>query len=260
MSKKKQEPKVEKINATPDELSNRDVYVFGRLENEVATPVIRRLLRLTERDSKTPINLYINSAGGNGYNADAIIAIMHSIPPKVNTICLGHALSGACEILASGTGERSAYEFSTLMFHQTIWEAEGDITSLEIQALQGQRFRNAQIELLHRCTGQDRDRIRKDIERDHYLSAPEALEYGIIDKIIRHQSRIPSPRLTLASTSAPKPKIAAKTAATRATVASREKTQTAAKKPAAKAKTTAGGTRARAQGRTAGGKTSTRKK
>ena len=136
MSKRNQaEAKPEKKDV-PDELSNRDVYVFGRLENEVAMPVIRRLLRLTERDSKTPINLYINSAGGNGYNADAIIAIMHSIPPKVNTICLGHALSGACEILASGTGERSAYEFSTLMFHQTIWEAEGDITSLEIQALQ----------------------------------------------------------------------------------------------------------------------------
>jgi ATP-dependent Clp protease protease subunit len=212
MSKKKQEPKAEKRESAPDELSNRDVYVFGRLENEVAMPVIRRLLRLTERDSKTPINLYINSAGGNGYNADAIIAIMHSISPKVNTICLGHALSGACEILASGTGERSAYEFSTLMFHQTIWEAEGDITSLEIQALQGQRFRQAQIELLHRCTGQDRERIRKDIERDYYLSAQEALDYGIVDKIIRHQSRIPSPRLTLASSSAPKPKATTKTA------------------------------------------------
>lgn len=189
MSKRNQaEAKPEK-KEVPDELSNRDVYVFGRLENEVAMPVIRRLLRLTERDSKTPINLYINSAGGNGYNADAIIAIMHSIPPKVNTICLGHALSGACEILASGTGERSAYEFSTLMFHQTIWEAEGDITSLEIQALQGQRFRAAQVELLHRCTGQDRERIRKDIERDYYLSAPEALAYGIIDKMLKHQAR-----------------------------------------------------------------------
>lgn len=189
MSKRNQaEAKPEK-KEVPDELSNRDVYVFGRLENEVAMPVIRRLLRLTERDSKTPINLYINSAGGNGYNADAIIAIMHSIPPKVNTICLGHALSGACEILASGTGERSAYEFSTLMFHQTIWEAEGDITSLEIQALQGQRFRAAQVELLHRCTGQDRERIRKDIERDYYLSAPEALAYGIIDKMLKHQPR-----------------------------------------------------------------------
>ena len=189
MSKRNQaEAKPEKKDV-PDELSNRDVYVFGRLENEVAMPVIRRLLRLTERDSKTPINLYINSAGGNGYNADAIIAIMHSIPPKVNTICLGHALSGACEILASGTGERSAYEFSTLMFHQTIWEAEGDITSLEIQALQGQRFRAAQVELLHRCTGQDRERIRKDIERDYYLSAPEALAYGIIDKMLKHQPR-----------------------------------------------------------------------
>lgn len=215
MSKKNSEAKVEKKETATDELSNRDVYVFGRLENEVATPVIRRLLRLTERDSKTPINLYINSAGGNGYNADAIIAIMHSIPPKVNTICLGHALSGACEILASGTGERSAYEFSTLMFHQTIWEAEGDITSLEIQAAQGQRFRNAQIELLHRCTGQDRERIRKDIERDHYLSAQEALDYGIIDKLIHHQSRKkPSTRLTIASSST-KSKPAAKAASTR---------------------------------------------
>ena len=79
---------------------------------------------------------------------------MQSIEAKVNTICLGHALSGACEILASGTGERSSYEFATLMFHQTLWEADGDITNLEIQAAQGQRFRNAQIEMLSRCTGQ----------------------------------------------------------------------------------------------------------
>jgi len=229
MSKKKAEPKPEKKENTTDELSNRDVYVFGRLENEVAMPVIRRLLRLTERDSETPINLYINSAGGNGYNADAIIAIMHSIPPKVNTICLGHALSGACEILASGTGERSAYEFATLMFHQTIWEAEGDITSLEIQALQGQRFRNAQIELLHRCTGQDKERIRKDIERDYYLSAQEALDYGIVDKIIKHKSRVPSPRLTLASNSAPKPKTGSKAASQRKAAATKSKTATAKK-------------------------------
>src|SRR5271168_3993827 len=83
--------------------SNRRVYLFGRLENEVALPIIKKLLRLNERDPQSPIDLYINSSGGNGYNADCIIAVMHSIEAKVNTICLGHALSGACEILASGT-------------------------------------------------------------------------------------------------------------------------------------------------------------
>lgn len=164
----------------------RNIFVFGRLENEIALPTIKKLLRFNERDPKKPINMYINSAGGNGYNADGIIAVMHSIEAPVNTICLGHALSGACEILASGTGERSAYEFSTLMFHQTLWEAEGDITNLEIQASQGRRFREAQIELLHRCSGQDKARIAKDIERDHYLSTKEALEYGLIDKILPH--------------------------------------------------------------------------
>ncbi len=162
------------------------MFLFGRLENEVAEPIIKRLLRLNERDSVRPIDLYINSAGGNGYNADAIIAVIHSIDSPVNTICLGHALSGACEILASGTGERSAYEFATLMFHQTLWEADGDITNLEIQAVQGQRFREAQIELLHRCTGQDKVKIRRDIERDYYMSAEQAREYGIIDKVIHH--------------------------------------------------------------------------
>lgn len=166
--------------------SLRNVFLFGRLENEVALPVVKRLLRLDQSDGDQPINLYINSAGGNGYNADAIIAVIHSLKAKVHTICLGHALSGACEILASGTGERSAYEFSTLMFHQTLWEADGDITNLEIQAAQGQRFREAQVELLYRCTGQPKTRIRKDIERDFYLSAREALEYGIIDNVIEH--------------------------------------------------------------------------
>lgn len=168
--------------------ANRRVYLFGRLENELVLPVIRRLLKLSDSDPAAPIDLFINSSGGNGYNADAIIAVMHSIKAPVNTICLGHALSGACEILASGTGERSAYEFSTLMFHQTLWEADGDITNLEIQAAQGQRFRSAQVELLHRCTGKEKEEIRKDIERDHYMSANDGLRYGIIDKVIRHSS------------------------------------------------------------------------
>ncbi len=174
--------------AEPSTPKNRRVLLFGRLENEVVTPVIQRILKLNDRDPHKPIDLLINSAGGNGYNADAIIGVMGMISAPVNTICLGHALSGACEILAAGTGKRSAYEFSTLMFHQTLWEADGDITNLEIQAKQGQKFREAQIELLHRCSGQDKKQIRHDIERDHYLSTQEALKYGLIDEIIVHHA------------------------------------------------------------------------
>jgi len=180
----------------PTGTASRRVYLFGRLENEVALPTIKRLLKLNDRDQQTPIDLFINSSGGNGYNADAIIATMHAISAPVNTICLGHALSGACEILAAGTGVRSSYEFATLMFHQTLWEADGDITNLEIQAAQGRRFRDAQVELLFRCTGTERSRIRQDLERDHYLSAQEALEYGMIDKVISHSdARIAAKRL-----------------------------------------------------------------
>jgi ATP-dependent Clp protease protease subunit len=178
------------VSGTSKDSGQRNIYLFGRLENEIALPVVKRLLKFEKASSEKPINLFVNSAGGNGYNADAIIAVMQSMQAKVNTICLGHALSGACEILAAGTGVRSAYEFSTLMFHQTLWEADGDITNLEIQAAQGQRFREAQIELLHRCTGQDTAKLRKDIERDHYLSAKEALEYGIIDEIIYHKGTV----------------------------------------------------------------------
>ncbi|MEZ4538093.1 MAG: ATP-dependent Clp protease proteolytic subunit [Cyanobacteriota/Melainabacteria group bacterium] len=106
MSKDKKKAAEEQEKEEEKDTGSRSVYIFGRLENEIAVPVIRRLLRLAERNAVEPIDLYINSSGGNGYNADAIIAIMHSIEPPVNTICLGHALSGACEILASGTGER----------------------------------------------------------------------------------------------------------------------------------------------------------
>jgi ATP-dependent Clp protease protease subunit len=172
-----------------DSPKNRRVYLFGRLENEVALPVIKRILKLNDRNPNKPIDLFINSAGGNGYNADAIIATMCQIEAPVNTICTGHALSGACEVLASGTGRRIAYEFATLMFHQTLWEADGDITNLEIQAKQGQRFREAQIQLLSRCTGQDEKTIRRDIERDHYMSTQEALDYGIIDEVVRHRRK-----------------------------------------------------------------------
>lgn len=174
--------------AEADKPKNRRVLLFGRLENEVVQPVIQRLYKLNDRDKKTPIDLLINSSGGNGYNADAIIAVMNGIDAPVNTICLGHALSGACEVLASGTGKRSSYEFATIMFHQTLWEADGDITNLEIQAKQGQKFRDAQIELLSRCTGQDKRQLRSDIERDFYLSSDEALKYGLIDEIIYHHA------------------------------------------------------------------------
>jgi ATP-dependent Clp protease protease subunit len=177
--------------------ANRNIFLFGRLENEVTLPTIKKLLRFNDRDNEAPINMYLNSAGGNGYNADAIIAVMNQISAPVNTICLGHALSGACEILASGTGHRSSYEFATLMFHQTLWEADGDITNLEIQAAQGLRFREAQIELLSRCTGKDQTRIRKDIERDYYMSAVEAKEYGIIDEVIKHErKKVVAPKVT----------------------------------------------------------------
>ncbi len=188
MKKKNQPaPTTTEIASTPAKVGTRDIFLFGRLENEITLPVIKKLIKLNKQDPQAAINLFINSAGGNGYNADAIIAVMHTLQAKVNTICLGHALSGACEILASGTGQRSSYEFATLMFHQTLWEADGDITNLEIQAAQGQRFREAQIELLHRCTGQDKAVVRKDIERDHYMSAEEALRYGIIDTVLRHE-------------------------------------------------------------------------
>lgn len=232
-----------KAKEEPAREDSRNVYVFGRLENEVTVPVIRRLLRLAELDSHAPITLYINSSGGNGYNADAIIAIMNSIKPKVNTVCLGHALSGACEILAAGTGERSAYEYSTIMFHQTIWEAEGDITNLEIQAAQGQRFRNAQIELLHKCTGASREKLRKDIERDYYMSAQDALEYGMIDKLIRHKGRAgdSKPKLTIASDSTKKPvakRGSASRVSTRAKTAVRSTKTTKTRKAATRAKTT----------------------
>lgn len=214
-----------KAKEEPTREDSRNVYVFGRLENEVTVPVIRRLLRLAELDAHAPITLYINSSGGNGYNADAIIAIMNSIKPKVNTVCLGHALSGACEILAAGTGERSAYEFSTIMFHQTIWEAEGDITNLEIQAAQGQRFRNAQIELLHKCTGASKEKLRKDIERDYYMSAEDALEYGMIDKLIRHKGRSAAAPLKLVA-KPPAKRAAASRTSTRAKTAASRTTKT----------------------------------
>jgi ATP-dependent Clp protease, protease subunit len=183
-----EEEKTASAGGEPKIGNGRRIFLFGRLDNEVALPVIRKLLRLNDKDKTTPIDLYINSSGGNGYNADAIIAVMNAISAPVNTTCLGHALSGACEILAAGTGVRKAYEFSTIMFHQTLWEADGDITNLEIQAKQGQKFREAQIELLHRCTGKERKEIRSDIERDYYLSAREALDYGIVDEVIRHRA------------------------------------------------------------------------
>ena len=164
---------------------DRIIFLGTPISDDVANAVMAQLLCLQSMDPERPISVYINSPGGSFTALTAIYDTMQYIKPDVSTVCLGQAASAAAVLLAAGTkGKRFGLPNSRILIHQPATEGGyGQGSDLEIQAREILRIRALMEQMLADDTGQSVEQISRDIERDKYLTAQEALEYGIIDEI-----------------------------------------------------------------------------
>ena len=165
-------------------LKDRIIFLGGEINDDVANTVVAQMLFLEMEDPDADICLYINSPGGSVTAGMAIYDTMQYIKPQVRTVCIGMAASmGAILLMAGQKGKRCALPNSEVMIHQPLGGAQGQATDVQIQAEWLLKTKEKMIRMKAEMTGQDIERIRRDVERDHFMSAQEALEYGIIDEI-----------------------------------------------------------------------------
>lgn len=166
-------------------LKDRIVFLGGEIDDISANLVVAQMLFLEMEDPDQDIMLYINSPGGSISAGMAIYDTMHYVKCEVSTVCVGMAASMGAFLLASGAkGKRRALPNAEIMIHQPLGGARGQATDIAIQAEQILRIKRKMNELLSKHTGQSLKTIEKDVERDHYMTAEEALKYGLIDQII----------------------------------------------------------------------------
>ena len=165
-------------------LKDRIIFLGGEINDDVANTVVAQMLFLEMEDPDADICLYVNSPGGSVPAGMAIYDTMQYIKPQVRTVCSGMAASmGAVLLMAGQKGKRCALPNSEVMIHQPLGGAQGQATDVQIQAEWLLKTKEKMIRMKAEMTGQDIERIRRDVERDHFMSAQEALEYGIIDEI-----------------------------------------------------------------------------
>jgi ATP-dependent Clp protease protease subunit len=166
-------------------LKDRIIFMGDEVVDTVANIVIAQMLFLESEDPDKDINVYINSPGGSVTAGLAIYDTMQYIKPDIATICMGQTTSMAALLLASGTkGKRYALPHSRVMIHQPLGGAQGQATDIDIHTREILKIRDALNDILAKHTGQDIEKIRKDTERDYFMSSEEAKEYGIIDRVI----------------------------------------------------------------------------
>jgi len=167
-------------------LKERIIFLGTPIDDNVANLIMAQLLHLEGEDPDKDINLYINSPGGVMTSLMAIYDTMRFIKPDVATYCMGQAASAAAVLVASGSeGKRFALPHSRIMLHQPhIGGLEGQATDIEIHAREIIRVKEEMNEILAHHTGQSMDKIRTDTDRDFWMTAPEAKEYGVIDTIL----------------------------------------------------------------------------
>ena len=166
-------------------LNDRIVFLGEQIDDNVANSVVAQLLHLESADPDKDISLYINSPGGSVTAGFAILDTMNFIKCDVSTICIGCAASMAAVLLSSGAkGKRFVLPNSMVLIHQPLGGAQGQQTEIQIVADFMLKTRTRLNKILAENTGQDMDRIQRDTERDNYMSAEEALEYGLVDKIV----------------------------------------------------------------------------
>jgi ATP-dependent Clp protease protease subunit len=172
---------------------DRIIFLGTPISDDIANAVMAQLLCLQQMDAERDIEIYINSPGGSFTALTAIYDTMRYIKPDVRTVCLGQAASAAAVILAAGTkGKRLALPNSRILIHQPATEGGyGQSSDLEIVAKEILRIRSLMEQMLAEDTGKTPEEVSRDIERDRYLTAEQALDYGIIDEVLTSLKAVP---------------------------------------------------------------------
>jgi len=166
-------------------LKNRIVFLGSPINDQVANLVVAQLLYLSREDPEGGIQMYINCPGGQVYAGMAIYDTMRMVPNKISTVAVGVTASFGTVLLAAGEkGQRYALPHATIHMHQPLGGAQGQASDIEIQAKEILRLKERLNEILAEATGQDIETIVRDTERDYYMSAREAVDYGLVDKVL----------------------------------------------------------------------------
>lgn len=171
-------------------LKERIIFLGTAIDEQVANVVVAQLLYLSHEDPDKSIQMYINSPGGQIYAGLAILDTMKMIPNKVSTVAVGVTASFGTVLLAAGTkGQRFALPHATIHMHQPLGGAQGQASDIEIQAKEILRLKSRLNEIMAEATGQSIDIIERDTNRDYYLDAQAAVDYGLVDQILKSPAK-----------------------------------------------------------------------
>ena len=169
-------------------LNERIVFLGTPVDDQIANLIIAQLLHLESEDPDKDISLYINSPGGSVYHGLAIYDTMQFIKPDVQTICVGIAMSMGALLLSGGAkGKRMALPNSKILIHQVSGGFQGQGTDIEIQARETINLKRRLEEIIAQHANQPADKVSKDMERDYYMTADEAKDYGLVDNVVAHR-------------------------------------------------------------------------
>ncbi|WP_026259612.1 ATP-dependent Clp endopeptidase proteolytic subunit ClpP [Desulfobacter curvatus] len=172
-------------------LKDRIIFLGSAIDNEVANLIVAQMLFLESEDPEKDINFYINSPGGVVTAGMAIYDTIQYIKPDVATVCIGQAASMGALLLTAGTsGKRFALPNARIMIHQPLGGAQGQATDIKIQATEILRMKDSLNEIIAKHTGQDIEKVAADTERDFFMSGKQALEYGIVDRVVSDRSQL----------------------------------------------------------------------
>jgi ATP-dependent Clp protease protease subunit len=169
-------------------LNERIIFLGTPVDDQIANLIVAQLLHLESEDPDKDISIYINSPGGSVYAGLAIYDTMQFVKPDIQTICVGIAMSMGALLLAGGAGgKRMALPNAKILIHQVSGGFQGQATDIEIAARETIALKRRLEEIISQHSGQDIEKVSKDMERDYFLTAQEANEYGIIDRVIEHR-------------------------------------------------------------------------
>jgi ATP-dependent Clp protease protease subunit len=175
-------------------LLNERIVILGTpIDDQISNLIVAQLIHLESEDPDKDISLYINSPGGSVYAGLSIYDTMQYIKPDVRTICFGIAMSMGAVLLAGGAkGKRTALPNSKVLIHQVMGGFQGQATDIEIQARETLALKKRLEEIIADHTGQEVEKVSRDMDRDYFMTAEEAREYGIIDNVLAHRTSTPA--------------------------------------------------------------------